>query len=111
MTRKVPTAWDGNTLKGADAVAYSSVAVAYNAAGTAFSSITTALADDGKLPEAWTPVAKTANAWKVNPLALTLLYLFDSASHSYDSSVDSYDGIVTGQDFADQKTPTAWSEY
>lgn len=110
MTIKLPTTWDANTLKN-DGVGYSSASVTYNSATTAFSSLTTALADDGKLPEAWTPVAKTASAWKVNPLALTLLYLFDSASHSYDSSVDTYDGIVADQDFADQKTPTAWTEY
>lgn len=109
MTIKLPTNWDGNTLKN-DGVGYSSASITYNSPTTAFSSTTINLADNGKLPESWTPVAKTPNTWNPNPLATTSLYAFDSASMAYDSATDTYDGVVTGQDFADQKTPTGWSE-
>lgn len=108
MTQRVPTAWDGNTLKN-DGVGYSSASITYNSATTAFSSLTVDLADSGKLPSVWTPSTKVGTIWNPNPAAITSLYAYDSSTMAYDSTTDSYDGVVSGEDFADQKTATSWS--
>lgn len=108
MTQKSPTTWKNNPAKTAG-VAYNSSTTAYSSSTTAYSSSASALDEFGKLPEAWTKVAKTPEAWKPNAAATTSLYAYDSASKVYDSASDTYDGVVSGQDFGDIQTPTAWS--
>lgn len=109
MTRKVAIAWKSNTAKTAG-VAYSSSSVAYNSTTTPFSASTVGLADSGKTAGSWSRVNKTATMFVPNPAANTNLYLYDVAAITYDSASRTYDGIVTGQDFGDIQTPTAWSE-
>lgn len=110
MTRKTATLWKQNPSKNAGAVQYSSSSVQYNSTTTRYSSSTVALAEDNKLPSSWTKQSKSLAGWSFNPLANTNLYLYDSATYVYDSATQTYDGVVTGQDFSDQKTPAVWSE-
>jgi cytochrome c2 len=108
VAQKTPTIWKSNPAKVAG-VTYSSSATNYNSASTAYSSSTASLDEYAKTPKAWVPVTKVAIGWKNNPASLTNLYVYDSASKTYDSASDTYDGVVSGQDFAEIKTPTAWS--
>lgn len=106
---KTPTLWKNNPNKNADAVGYSSSLVTYNSATTTFSSSTVGQNEDGKTAGSWTRQGKTATAFAPNPAANANLYPYDSAIQTYDSATDTYDGIVAGQPFKEQKTPTAWS--
>jgi hypothetical protein len=110
MTRKIATLWRTNPSKNTDAVTYSSASVTYSSATTRYSSSTATLDDLNRLATAWTKPSKSVSAWNANPLAITNLYAYDSATKTYDSASDTYDGVVSGQDFGDQETATAWTE-
>jgi hypothetical protein len=107
VVQRTPTSWQNNPDKDAG-VAYSSLATAYSSSSTSYSSADASLDEYGKLPEAWSKQSKTARVWQVNPASDTNLYAYGSASHTYDSAVDTYDGIVSGQEFNDIKTASAW---
>lgn len=53
-------------------------------------------------------VQQLPNDWNPNPLATAALYVYDSVTHTYDSGIDTYDGIVVGHDLSNDKTPNAW---
>lgn len=105
--QRTPTSWDANTAKN-NGVAYSDASTTYSSPTTAYSSPTVNLDEFGKIASSWASTPKTATGWVPNSAATTNLYPFDSANHTYDSTVDTYDGIVTGQDFGDIQTPTQW---
>jgi hypothetical protein len=108
--QRVPTAWKGNPAKNADTVSYSSASVLYSSAVVPYSTATTNLNDDNKVAGSWAkPADRNATPWQANPDANTSLYLYDSVAHSYDSAVDTYDGIVVSQEFTNQNAPTPWS--
>lgn len=109
MTKKVATYWKSNSAKNVG-VPYSSASVTYSSSTVAYSSATTGLDDFNKLASSWNKVNRTATQFNANPLANANLYPFDSATKVYDSGVDTYDGIVTGQDFGDIQAPTVWKE-
>lgn len=52
---------------------------------------------------------KTPTQWSKNPSAEANEYPYDSATYTYNSSTQNYDGVVDGDMADSEKTPTEWS--
>lgn len=54
-------------------------------------------------------MAKIPTNWTANSSALADVYPYDSASHTYDSSVDTYDGVIAGSYDFTTKVPVTYT--
>jgi hypothetical protein len=107
MTVKLPRLWQRNSDANDGVVMYSDPTVTYSSATTHYSA-PAPVADSERVALAWSRPARSKTVWSGNAAATVNRRAFDTHI-TYNEHV-TYDGIVSGEDPEDIKTPTRWSQ-